>query len=88
MKILLFNISNGVIIYITSFVLKWMLFYTSSFPAACLRLKIGLIFNTGPYGEPPLKFRILKIGFPHAREDKKIGQETNFHEPSSSNGKD
>ena len=31
----------------------------------------GLIFNTGPYGDPPLKINILKIGFVHAREDQK-----------------
>ena len=29
---------------------------------------------TGPYGTPPLKIKILKSGFLHAREDQKIGQ--------------
>ena len=48
----------------------------------------GLIFNTGPYGDPPLKIQILKSFFLHAREDQKIGPEPNFHEPRSSNGKD
>ena len=30
----------------------------------------------------------MKIGYVHAREDQKIGQDPNFHEPWSSNGKD
>ena len=37
---------------------------------------------------PPLKLHILKIGFVHAREDKKIVTEPKFHAPISSNGKD
>ena len=48
----------------------------------------GLIFNTGPYLGPPLKIKILKSGFLHAREDQKIGPEPKFHVPRSSNGKD
>ena len=48
-----------------------------------------LIFNTGPYGDgPPLKIKILKSGFLHAREDQKIGPEPKFHAPRPSNGKD
>ena len=43
----------------------------------------GLIFNTGPYGDPPLKIKILKSGFLHAREDQKIGPEPKYHVPSS-----
>ena len=49
---------------------------------------IQRIFNTGPYGDPPLKIKILKSGFLHAREDQKIGPEPKFHVPRSSNGKD
>ena len=45
-------------------------------------------FNTGPYGDPPLKIKNLKIGFLHAREDRKIGPEPDFHAPRPSNGKD
>merc|ERR1711923_336495 len=37
---------------------------------------------------PPLKIKILKSGFLHAREDQKIGPEPKFHVPRSSNGKD
>merc|ERR1712213_152855 len=47
-----------------------------------------VIFNTGPYGDPPSKIRILKSGFLHAREDQKIGPEPTFHVPRSSNGED
>ena len=36
----------------------------------------------------PLKIKILKSGFLHAREDQKIGPEPKFHVPRSSNGKD
>ena len=42
-------------------------------------------FNTEPYGDP-LKIKILKIGFVHARVDQKIGPEPNG--PMPSNGKD
>ena len=45
-------------------------------------------FITGPYGDPPLKIKILKSGFLHAREDQKISPEPKFHVPRSSNGKD
>ena len=38
----------------------------------------GVNFNTGPYGDPPLKIKILKIGVLHAREDQQIGPETKF----------
>merc|ERR1712078_819347 len=37
---------------------------------------------------PPLKIKILKSGFLHAREDQKIGPEPKFHVPRYSNGKD
>ena len=50
---------------------------------------IQRIFNTGPYGDPPpLKIKISKSGFLHAREDQKIGSEPKVHVPTSSNGKD
>merc|ERR1712154_733189 len=44
---------------------------------------IQRIFNTGPYGDPPLKIKILKSGFLHAREDQKIDPEPKFHGPRS-----
>ena len=59
-------------------VLKWQRLW--------LTTEKGAIFNTGPYGDPPLK--ILKSGFLHAREDQKIGPEPKCHVPRSSNGKD
>ena len=37
-------------------------------------------FNTGPYGEPPLKIKILKIGFRHVLSWPTLGLETKFHE--------
>jgi len=49
---------------------------------------IQRIFNTGPYGGPPLKIKISKSSFLHAREDQKIGPEPKSHVPRSSNGKD
>ena len=63
------------------------LLYTSSFPAACLRLKRGR-FLTWAIWEAPLKIKILKSDFLHAREDQKIGPEPNFHESRSSNDLD
>ena len=50
---------------------------------------IQRIFNTVPYGDPPtpLKIKISKSGFLHAREDQKIGPEPKYHVPRSSNGK-
>ena len=35
-------------------------------------------FNTRPYGDWPLKIKILKIGFVHAREDPKKAQGQDF----------
>ena len=40
----------------------------------------GSIFNTGPYGDHPLKIKMLKNGFLHAREDQKIDPEPKFHD--------
>ena len=42
----------------------------------------GVIINSGSFG----KMKILKSGFPYAKEDQKIGTEPNFHESRSSNG--
>ena len=41
----------------------------------------------GPYCDP-LKIKIWKIVFLHAREDQKIGLESSFHESRSSNSLD
>ena len=38
----------------------------------------GLISNTGPYGDLPLKIRFLKSGSLHARGDQKQAQSHNF----------
>ena len=46
----------------------------------------GVIFNTGPYGDPTLRIKIFEISFVHAREDQKIGLVPNFNELMSSNG--
>ena len=34
------------------------------------------------YGDSPLKIKILKSGFLHAREDQKIGPKPKFHAPT------
>ena len=47
---------------------------------------IQRIFNTGPYGDPPLKIKISKRGFLHAREDQKIGSEPKVHESGTFGG--
>ena len=46
----------------------------------------GPIFNTGPYGEPPLKIKILKIGLRHVLSWPKLGLEPKFHEPGTFGG--
>ena len=40
----------------------------------------GLIFNTGPYGESPLKIEILKIGLRHVLSWPKLNLEPKFHD--------
>ena len=37
------------------------------------------IFNTGPYGDPPLKIKILKIGLRHILSWPKLSLEPKFH---------
>ena len=46
----------------------------------------GLIFNTGPYGDPPLKIKILKIGLRSDLSWPKLGLEQNLHEPGTFGG--
>merc|ERR1711923_206875 len=46
----------------------------------------GLIFNTGPYGEPPLKIKILKIGLRSDLRWPKLGLEPKFHDPGTFGG--
>ena len=41
---------------------------------------IQRIFNTGPYGDPPLKIKISKIGLRHVLSWPKLGLEPKFHE--------
>ena len=46
----------------------------------------GSIFNTGPYGEPPLKINILKIGLRSDLRWPKLGLEPKFHDPGTFGG--
>ena len=41
------------------------------------------IFYTGPYGDPPLKIKILKIWL---RSDPKLGLKPKFHDPGTLGG--
>ena len=47
---------------------------------------IQRIFNTGPYGDPPLKIKILKIGLRSDLSWPKLGLEPKFHEPGTFGG--
>ena len=50
---------------------------------ACLLLKS---WNTGQYGEPPLKIKISKIGLRSDLSWPKLGLEPKFHEPGTFGG--
>ena len=43
-------------------------------------------FNTGPYGETPLKIKILKIELRHVLSWPKLGLELKCHDPGTSDG--
>ena len=47
---------------------------------------IQLIFNTGPYEEPPLKIKISKIGLSHVLSWPKLGLEPKFYESGTFGG--
>ena len=47
---------------------------------------IQRIFNTGPYGDPPLKIKILKIGLRSDLSRPKLGIEPTFHDPETFGG--
>ena len=47
---------------------------------------IQRIFNTGPYGDPPLKIKILKIGLRSDPSWPKLGLEPTFHDPGTFGG--
>ena len=47
---------------------------------------LSRIFNTGPYGDPPLKIKILKIGLRHVLSWPKLGLEPKFHESGTFGG--
>ena len=47
---------------------------------------IQRIFNTGPYGDPPLKIKISKIGLRHVLSWPKLGLVLKFHEPGTFGG--
>ena len=47
---------------------------------------IQRIFNTGPYGDPPLKIKICKIGLRSDLSWPKVGSEPKFHEPGTFGG--
>ena len=44
------------------------------------------IFNTGPYGDPPLKIKISKFGLRHVLSWPKVGLESTFHDPGTFGG--
>ena len=44
---------------------------------------IQQIFNTGPYGESPLKIYILKIRLRHVLSSPKLGLEPEYHDPGT-----
>ena len=46
----------------------------------------GPIFNTGPYGDPPLKIKISKIGLRHVLSWPKLGLEPKFYESGTFGG--
>ena len=45
-----------------------------------------LFFNTGPYGVPPLKIKISKIGLRSDLSWPKLGLEPKFHDPGTFGG--
>ena len=45
-------------------------------------------FNTGPYGQPPLKIKILKFWLDHVLSWPKLGLEPEFHEDAPTGGGD
>ena len=47
---------------------------------------IQRIFNTGPYGDPPLKIKISKIGLRSDLSWPNLGLEPKFHEPGTFGG--
>ena len=47
---------------------------------------ISRIFNTGPYGDPPLKIKISKIGLRSDLSWPKLGLEPKFHDPGTFGG--
>ena len=47
---------------------------------------IQRIFNTGPYGDPPLKIKISKIGLRTDLSWPKLGLEPKFHDPGTFGG--
>ena len=47
---------------------------------------IQRIFNTGPYGDPPLKIKISKIGLRHVLSWPKLGLEPKVHESGTFDG--
>ena len=47
---------------------------------------LSQIFNTGPYGDPPLKIKISKIGLRHVLSWPKLGLEPKFHDPGTFGG--
>ena len=46
----------------------------------------GPIFNTGPYGDPPLKIKISKIGLRSDLSWAKVSLEPKYHESRSFGG--
>ena len=46
----------------------------------------GVIFNTGPYGDPSLKIKISKIGLRHVLSWPELGLAPKFHESGTFGG--
>ena len=49
-------------------------------------MQTNWIFNTGPYGHPPLEIKISKIGLRHVLSWSKLGLEPKFHDPGTFGG--
>ena len=47
---------------------------------------MAIFLNTGPYGDPPLKIKISKIGLLHVLSWPKVGLEAKFHDPGTFGG--
>ena len=77
------RITESVNVFSGSFQFIYWVLQINIFFFPGVSVQTNWIFNTGPYGHPPLKIKILKIWVLHVKKDHKIGLEPNFHEPGS-----